>query len=226
MRTPTLGDRLGHRFDDERLARLALTHRSWCAENGDEESNERLEFLGDAVLGLAVADSLYRRYPDLPEGAFAKIRASVVSAPSLAELGRRIELGDDLRLGKGEAASGGSDKPSILADAVEAVIGAVFVDGGWVAALAAVERLLGPDIDRAARAPGVEDYKTRLQEAVAQQGGRPPRYKLSETGPDHDKRFTATVVLDGEVRGEGSGSSKKQAEQDAAREAWTRMGAP
>lgn len=223
MGTFVLSARLGYSFDDERLAELALTHRSWCAENDDPASNERLEFLGDAIVGLAVAAYLYERYPELPEGELAKVRASVVSAASLAELGRRLELGSGLRLGKGESASGGSDKTSILADAVEAVIGAAFIDQGWEASRQLVEELLAEQIDRTARDPGVHDYKTRLQELIARRNGAPPRYLVSESGPDHEKRFAAQVLVDDVVHGTGEGTSKKQAEQEAARRAWSSL---
>ncbi|MCU0274176.1 MAG: ribonuclease III [Acidimicrobiales bacterium] len=214
--------RIDHRFADPALLLQALTHRSWCAEHG-ESSNERLEFLGDAVLGVAVADRAYRRFSDLSEGELAKIRAAVVSAPSLADAARSIGLGDHLRLGKGEDLSGGRDKPSILADALEAVIGAVYLDGGWTAAGALVLDLFDEAILLASEGPGVGDHKTRLQELVARHFGRPPVYRLQDEGPDHDKRFFATVVVAGVVRGSGTGSSKKQAEQDAAREAWEQL---
>ena len=219
-------DRLGYSFDDERLAELALTHRSWCAENGDAESNERLEFLGDAVVGLAVAAYLYEHYPHLPEGELAKVRASVVSASTLAVLGRELGLGDGLRLGKGESASGGREKASILADAVEAVLGAVYLDRGWGAVCGLIERLLGAEIDQTALDPGVHDYKTRLQEFIAGRGTSAPQYRLAESGPDHEKRFVAEVLLDGVVLGAGEGSSKKQSEQAAARDAWSSLARP
>lgn len=199
---------------------MALSHRSWCAENDGERSNERLEFLGDAVLGLVVTDFLYAAFPDEPEGQLAKTRATVVSAATLAEIGRALDLGPHLRLGKGEAASGGSDKSSILADAVEAVIGAVYLDGGMERARALVLDQLEDRIAEAATRPGALDYKTRLQELAAAGGQRPPIYEISESGPDHLKRFVATVTIGGTVRGTGDGSSKKEAEQRAARAAW------
>lgn len=213
-------DRLDHEFSDRRLLELALTHRSWCAENPGSVSNERLEFLGDAVLGLAVADHCYRAYAELPEGQLAKVRAEVVSASSLAAMARDLGLGQALRLGRGEVRSGGDDKTSILADAMEAVIGAVYLDGGWPAARALVVRHLGDRVDAAASGPGATDYKTRLQELAAREGSEPPRYEVAAHGPDHDKRFVAAVIVDDEVRGRGRGTSKKQAEQTAAREAW------
>lgn len=212
--------RLGHVFDDPGLLQQALSHRSWCAEHDDEPSNERLEFLGDAVLGLVVTDALYQRFPDHPEGQLAKTRATVVSAATLADVGRVLDLGVDLRLGKGEDASGGREKASILADAVEAVIGAVYLDGGMDAARALVLRELDQRMDDAASRPGARDYKTRLQEIAASDGHGPPTYEITESGPDHHKRFAATVMIGEEIRGTGDGSSKKEAEQRAARAAW------
>ena len=157
---------LGHRFGDPDLLRDATTHRSWCAENGGT-SNERLEFLGDAVLGMVIADQLFRDHPDLSEGHLAMIRAAVVSAPALAEVARGIRLGDSIRFGHGESTSGGSDKESILADALEAVIAAVHLDGGPEAAGSLVRRLFGDRLVLAAVDPGIQDYKTRLQELAA-----------------------------------------------------------
>ncbi len=184
------------------------------------ESNERLEFLGDAVLGLAVTDHIHATYPDLPEGQLAKLRASVVNTTTLAEIAARLELGEHLRLGKGEHQSGGRDKESILADALEAVIGAVYVDGGWEEAREVVLDLLLDEISTGAERPGRQDYKTRLQELAAQRGFGAPVYEIEGSGPDHDKRFVAVTVIDGVPRGEGSGTSKKRAEQAAARAAW------
>ena len=199
---------------------VALSHRSWCSENPGAPSNERLEFLGDAVLGLVVTDTLYSRFPDQPEGQLAKTRASVVNASSLAEVGVALGLGDDLRLGKGEDGSGGREKASILADAVEAVIGAVYLDGGLDAARTLVLGQLDRRISDAASRPGARDYKTRLQEVAAADGEEPPVYVISESGPDHHKRFEASVSIGDVVRGTGDGSSKKEAEQRAARAAW------
>ncbi|MEM7140117.1 MAG: ribonuclease III [Actinomycetota bacterium] len=215
-----LEERLGYRFGDPALLDTALAHRSWCSEHPGEASNERLEFLGDAVLGVVVTDHLYRSFPDQAEGQLAKTRAAVVSAASLAEVGRSLELGDHIRLGKGEAASGGGDKSSILSDAVEAVIGAIYLDGGLDPARDFVMAQLEEPIAAAATTPGGGDYKTRLQELAAAAGEGPPAYQLSESGPDHLKRFEATVTIGGAVRGTGDGSSKKEAEQRAARAAW------
>jgi ribonuclease-3 len=217
--------RLGHAFGDPALLELALTHRSWCAEHPGTASNERLEFLGDSVLGLAVTDHLFTSYPDVAEGQLAKVRASVVSAPTLGVVAREIDLGPVLRLGKGEEQSGGRQKQSILADGLEAVIGAVHVDGGWEVARSLVLRLLGDRIALAASGPGGEDFKTLLQEHVARRYDAVPTYVITEEGPDHGKRFFATVLVGGEELGRGMGSSKKQAEQDAARVAWAELGA-
>jgi ribonuclease III len=211
---------LGRRFVDPTLLDAALVHRSYCAEHLDASSNERLEFLGDAVLGLVVTVHVYEEYPELPEGELAKVRAAVVNAEVLADLATRVELGPALLLGKGEAASGGRTKPSILAGATEAVIAAVYLDGGWPAAQDLILGLLGERIADAAAGPGGEDYKTRLQELAARRFDQLPRYHVRAEGPDHSKRFFATVRLDGAVRGEGEGRSKKQAEQAAARVAW------
>lgn len=182
-----------------------------------------MEFLGDAVLGLAVTDYLYRNYPDLPEGQLAQVRASVVNAEVLAEVAEEIDLGSALRLGKGEDASGGREKPSILSDAMEAVIGAVYLDGGWEAAEELVMRLLRARIVEGAVGPGGHDYKTRLQELSARAYDELPRYHHQAEGPDHAKRFTATVTVNGDAIGRGEGRSKKQAEQAAARMAWQRL---
>jgi ribonuclease III len=199
---------------------LALTHRSWCAEHPDDPPNERLEFLGDAVLGLAVTGHIYQAYPELPEGPLAKLRASVVNTASLAAVAAELGLGSGLRLGKGEDLSGGRTKESILADAFEAVLGAVYLDAGWEAARALVVELLAPRIEASADRPGRRDYKTRLQELTAQLAMGAPGYVIDGTGPDHAKQFEAAVVIDGATRGRGVGTSKKRAEQDAARAAW------
>jgi ribonuclease-3 len=212
--------RLGRAFTDHDLLARALAHRSWCAETEGAESNERLEFLGDAVLGLVVTDHLFRTYPDLPEGELAKVRASVVNSAALAEVAADLDIGAALLLGKGEDQSGGREKPSILADAMEAVIGAVYLDGGWEPSAELVMGLLGERIEEAAAGPGGQDYKTRLQELSAHRFEHLPKYEVHDDGPDHAKRFYATVTLGGEVQGNGEGRSKKQAEQAAAREAW------
>ena len=194
----------------------ALTHRSYCAEHGNTESNERLEFLGDAVVGLAVTDHIFATYTDLAEGQLAKLRASVVNTTALAQVAERLDLGSLLRLGKGEDQSGGRQKESILADGFEAVIGAVFVDGSWEIAAEVVLLLLHPDISVGALRPGRQDYKTRLQELTAVMNLPSPSYDIKGSGPDHDRRFHAIVMIGGVPRGEGSGTSKKRAEQAAA----------
>ena len=215
-----LARRLSHPFHDMTLLQGAVTHRSWCAESEGTESNERLEFLGDAVLGLIVTDHVFRTYPDLPEGELAKVRAGVVSSSALADVARELGLGEALRLGRGEDSSGGRAKPSILADALEAVIGAVYLDGGWGAAATLVMRCLSTRIVEAASGPGGRDYKTRLQELAARRYESLPRYEVVDRGPDHAKHFVATVQVGHELSGTGEGSSKKQAEQEAARMVW------
>ena len=172
------------------------------------------------MLGLVVTDHVFRTYPHLPEGELAKVRATVVSAAALAEVAAELELGDAILLGKGEAQSGGREKPSILADALEAVIGATYLDGGWSAAADLVLGLLGSRIAEAALGPGGQDYKTRLQELSARRFDALPAYEVDDEGPDHAKRFVASVVVGGRRRGSGEGRSKKQAEQAAARSAW------
>jgi ribonuclease-3 len=216
---PLLG-RLGHHFHDEGLLVQALSHRSWCAETGGRPSNERLEYLGDAVLGLVVAEHCYQTYPEMPEGALAKVRAAVVNTGVLAEVAVELDLGPVLLLGRGEDSSGGRSKPSILANAVEAVIAAVYLDGGFETATAFVLRLLDHRIEEAAAGPGSEDFKTRLQEMVVRRVGKLPVYEVAGTGPDHARRYTATVFVGGVVVGEGEGRSKKDAEQAAAHAAF------
>jgi ribonuclease-3 len=216
----SLADRLGWDVADPSLLTCSLSHRSWCAETAGAPSNERLEFLGDAVLGLVVTDFLYRTYSLLPEGELAKVRASVVNSASLAEVAAELQLGDALLLGKGEGQSGGREKPSILADAMEAVLGAVYLDRGWAVVADLIMRLLGERIEEAAAGPGGQDFKTRLQELCARQFDALPVYLVDDAGPDHAKSFNATVSVTGVARGAGGGRSKKQAEQAAAREAW------
>ena len=218
-----LEERLGVCFDDRSILVRALAHRSWCAENGEVESNERLEFLGDSVLGLIVTEFTYVEYPLLPEGELAKLRASVVSAETLSEVAQELDLGLSLRLGKGEDASGGRAKPSILADAMEAVIAAVYLDGGIEPATRLVLALLESRIREQATGPGGQDYKTRLQELAARRCDQLPRYQVRHEGPDHSKRFFAAVFLRNEEYGAGEGRSKKAAEQAAAKIAWERL---
>ena len=199
----------------------ALTHRSFAYENGGLPTNERLEFLGDSVLGLIVTDALFRRHPDLPEGNLAKLRAAVVNSRALASVARNLRLGCYIRLGKGEEGTGGRDKSSILADTLEAVIGAVYLDGGMVEADALVHRLFDPVIARSARLGAGLDWKTSLQELTAAEELGSPEYLVAESGPDHQKSFHAVARIGGDVYGEGEGRSKKEAEQQAAEAAWT-----
>ena len=214
-------DLLGVELSEASL-QLALTHRSFAFENGNVPHNERLEFLGDAVLGQAVTVKLYRDFPELPEGELAKRRASVVSSVALAGVARSLGLGAHIRLGRGEAQSGGGDKASILADTLEALIGASFLDCGPEAAEALVLRLVGPLIDDPNRSLAALDPKTSLQEYAARHRLAPPNYQLSETGPDHDKRYRARVTV-GSQSGEGEGTSKKTAEMAAALDAWSKL---
>lgn len=183
-------------------------------------SNERLEFLGDSVLGLVVTDHIYASYPDLAEGQLAKLRASVVNTATLASLAEQMGVGDLLLLGKGEDQSGGRQKESILADSLEAIFGAVYMDGGWQAAKEVILSLTKEAIVDAAEEPGGKDYKTQLQELTARMSLGAPIYEISGAGPDHDKRFTAITIVDGVARGHGAGTSKKRAEQVAARSAY------
>lgn len=183
-------------------------------------SNERLEFLGDSVLGLVVTDHIYASYPELAEGHLAKLRASVVNTATLANLAEQLGVGDLLLLGKGEDQSGGRHKESILADSLEAIFGAVYVDGGWQAAKEVILGLTKEAIVDAAEEPGGKDYKTQLQELTARMSLGAPVYEISGAGPDHDKRFTAITIVDGVARGHGAGTSKKRAEQVAARSAY------
>jgi ribonuclease III len=215
---------LAIRFRDDSLREAALTHRSFAFERGVQPTNERLEFLGDAVLGLVVTDLAYRSFPDLSEGELAKLRAAVVNMSVLAEVAAELGLGEEIFLGKGEQLSGGREKASILADAMEAVLGAVYLDQGLEAAGEIIHRLFWPRMDAYARGEGDRDYKTSLQELAAQDFGRIPEYRVVERGPDHQKEFTATVFLGGREFGTGTGRSKKEAEQQAAREAFTRLG--
>ena len=211
------------RFSEPELLAAALTHRSFAFEHGKLPTNERLEFLGDAVLGLAVTELAYRTFPDLPEGSLAKLRAAIVNMSVLADVARQLRLGEQVLLGRGEELSGGRDKSSILADALEAVLGAVYLDRGWEQARLLIEGLFWPRMDAYSRGEGDRDFKTTLQELAAQDRGRLPEYRVEERGPDHQKEFTATVYVDGEAFGHGTGRSKKEAEQKAAREAHVRL---
>ncbi len=216
--------RLGLAVEPQLLDR-ALTHRSFAYENGGLPTNERLEFLGDSVLGLVVTDALFHRHPDLSEGQLAKLRAAVVNMRALAEVGRRLELGSYVRLGRGEEATGGRDKSSILADTVEALIGAVYLDSGLEAASALVLRLVDDLIAASATLGAGLDWKTSLQELTSQAMLGVPEYHVTEEGPDHAKVFTASAVIGGAVYGVGHGRSKKEAEAQAAEAAWSALGA-
>ena len=205
---------------DPALLELALTHRSWAYENGGVAHNERLEFLGDSVLGLAVTARLFRDQPEASEGDLARRRSALVSTSALAEVARRIGLGEHLRLGRGEELTGGRAKQSILADTVEALIGAVFQDRGPAEAEAFVLRLVGPLFEEADRFWAAMDPKTALQEVAAASGLPAPVYEVVGSGPDHNRTFTATVRV-GTHAGTGTGASKKAAEVAAALDAWT-----
>jgi ribonuclease-3 len=208
------------------LLELALTHRSFAYENGGVAHNERLEFLGDSILGQAVTVMLYTENPTLDEGELAKRRASLVSSAALAEIARSIGLGRHIRLGRGEELTGGRDKSSILADTVEAVIGAAYLDAGGEAATAFVLRLVQPLLDDPERFGASMDPKTSLQELAATLGRGLPSYRVADSGPDHSKRFRAVVLLGDDEISAGEGTSKKQAEMAAALEAWTILQVP
>jgi ribonuclease-3 len=205
---------------DESLLLRALTHRSYAYENGGLPNNERLEFLGDSVLGLVVTDTLYAAHPDLPEGQLAKLRAAVVNMRALADVARTLGLGDHLFLGRGEESTGGRDKASILADTMEAVIGTVYLSAGMPAASALVHHLLDPLMAESATLGAGLDWKTSLQELAAATSQGVPDYRVSEEGPDHEKTFHAEALVGDEVLGTGSGRSKKEAEQKSAELAW------
>ncbi|MGJ9411211.1 ribonuclease III [Aeromicrobium sp. CF4.19] len=208
---------------DSGLLSHALTHRSYAYEHGGVPDNERLEFLGDSVLGLVVTDALFTTHPDLPEGQLAKLRAAVVSAKALAEVAEVLDLGAHLRLGRGEEATGGRRKPSILSDAVEAVLGAVYVQFGIERSSEVIHRVFDPFLARAADLGAGLDWKTSLQEISADHGLGVPEYAIVGTGPDHDKTFSARVYLRQRVYDGGTGRSKKEAEQQVAEIAWRRL---
>jgi ribonuclease III len=207
---------------------LALTHRSYAFENLATDRvghNERLEFLGDAILGAVVTDLIYRTYPTLAEGDMARLRASVVNTGALAELARALGLGDHIRLGKGEEASGGRAKASLLADTFEALVGAAYLDRGNDAVSDFLVPLFAAKLSIVMAAGGGHDPKTALQELVVRRHSARPSYRVASSGPDHDKRFSAQVFVADELLGTGSGRSKKEAEQGAAREALGRIAA-
>ena len=215
-----LREALGDPVLDPELLERALTHRSYAYENGGLPTNERLEFLGDAVLGVVVTETLYLSHPELSEGRLAKLRAAVVNARALAGVGRDIALGQHIKLGRGEQATGGRNKASILSDTVEAVLGAVHLSGGIEASGATVHRLFDPLIEAASALGAGLDWKTSLQELSAEHGLGVPEYVIEDDGPDHMKTFTAQVRVGEELYGRGTGRSKKEAEQGAAKTAY------
>ena len=211
---------LGGPVLDPELLERALTHRSYAYENGGLPTNERLEFLGDSVLGVVVTETLYRTHPDLSEGRLAKLRAAVVNARALAEVARSIGLGENFKLGRGEETTGGRQKASILSDTVEAVIGAVHLSGGFESASRVVHLLFDPLMEAAAGLGAGLDWKTSLQELAAEHSLGVPEYVIADTGPDHMKTFTAQVRVGAQLYGHGIGRSKKEAEQQAAETAY------
>lgn len=216
----TLEEKLGYHFHNPALLENALTHSSYANEHhmGSINSNERLEFLGDSVLGMVVADSLYHTFPNLPEGDLTRLRANLVCETSLALVARKLNLGSYLKLGRGEAVCGGGQRPSIIADAVEAVLAAVYLDGGISQARRIVQRYILDNMAQVQEAS--RDHKTYLQELVQRKSGQVLSYHLvGESGPDHAKSFTMEVQLNGQSIGTGTGRSKKEAEQMAAKSA-------
>lgn len=208
------------------LLTIALTHRSYSYENGGLPTNERLEFLGDAVLGLTITEELYHRHPERSEGDLAKLRASIVNTQALADVGRGLTdggLGSHLFLGKGEENSGGADKSSILADGVESLLGAIYLEYGLTTAREVILRLFGELLDTAPTLGAGLDWKSSLQELTASRGLGAPSYVVTSTGPDHDKEFSATVVVADVEYGRGVGRNKKEAELKAAAAAWTAL---
>ncbi len=214
----TLEDKLRYSFANPEMLRLALTHRSVSSEDPSRNDNERLEFLGDAVLQLVITDLLYESYPHLAEGQMAKVRAAVVSGPALAEVARSLDLGMHIELAPGEERTGGREKDSILADGVEAILGAVYLDAGIDAVGEIILSLWSDQVADRAKSPGIRDFKTRLQEHLARDD-RSPAYEVEGSGPDHSRHFKATVYVEGTRLGSGEGRSKKAAEQSAAEEA-------
>ena len=208
---------------DVQLFELSLTHRSYAYEAGKIPSNERLEFLGDAVLEIVVTDHIFRTYPELAEGELAKLRSSVVSAVALARVARSLEIGPLIKLGKGEIATGGSDKKSILADTTEAIIGCIYLSQGMDAASRFIHHVIDPLILEVVEAGEYADFKTVVQERCAQHGWK-LAYEVEGSGPDHDRHYVATVRIDGVARGTGKGTNKRRAEQLAAKEAVAALG--
>ena len=223
MSLGALEKRLGHTFGDQELLRRAMCHRSWVAESDDDHSNERLEFLGDAVLGWVVADLVFDRFGDLAEGALTDLRKSVVNANALAEVAAELHIGEHILLGRGEDAANGREKVSILSDAMEAVLGAVYIDGGTTAAFGLIERLFLHRLESAISMLDRLDFKSALQEVLAQQSKPTADYVVRSTGPDHDKTFYAKVIVAEQMLGQGEGRSKKAAEQAAASAAFSTL---
>jgi len=214
--------RLGVELSEE-ILKQAITHRSFSYENGGIPTNERLEFLGDSVLGIVVTDELYRKNPDAQEGQLAKLRAAVVNAKALADVARTLGLGEFLLLGKGEEATGGRDKSSILADAVEALLGAIYVEHGIEKSSEVILQLFAPILAASAELGAGLDWKTSLAELVNSKSLGAIEYIIEQSGPDHDKRFTAKVKIGEDFYGSGEGKSKKEAEQHAASSAYTEI---
>ena len=213
-------------FENKFLIQRALTHKSYPNENRklNLKDNERLEFLGDSVLSLSVSTYIFNKFSDFPEGELAKMRAVIVSAPILAEVAKRIELGQFLFLGKGEEMTGGRERDSILADTMEAIFGALYLDQGFTAAADFILHLLKVDIINVAEGNHIQDYKTMLQEVIQENGSDRPEYEVvDEEGPDHNKTFLVAVKLNEDSLGSGQGSSKKEAEQEAAKVALNKL---
>ena len=208
---------------DPNLLALAFTHRSFAYESGAKETNERLEFLGDSVLGLIVTEELFLRFPDLDESRLSPLRSGIVNMRALADIARTLELGKYIRLGKGEEVTNGRDKNSLLGDALEALIGAIYIDSGFATASAVIQRLIKSTLEEAMAKGAGLDGKTALQELVASLGKGTLEYLLAESGPDHDKSFTATAVVGGVEIAQGEGKSKREAEQAAARSAYEKL---
>ncbi len=208
------------------LLELALTHRSHAYESGSNETNERLEFLGDSVLGLIVTEELFRRFPQLDESRLSPLRSGIVNMRALANIARALELGSYIRLGKGEENTGGRDKNSLLSDALEAIIGAIYIESGFQKTSEIVGRLIEKTLASAVEKGSGLDGKTALQELVALTGRGAPEYLVTETGPDHDKSFTAFAMVAGEAIAQGEGKSKREAEQIAARVAFELLSVP
>lgn len=214
--------RLGVELSEE-ILKQAITHRSFSYENGGVPTNERLEFLGDSVLGIVITDELYRKNPDAQEGQLAKLRAAVVNAKALADVARTLGLGEFLLLGKGEEATGGRDKSSILADAVEAILGAIYVEHGLAKSGEVILQLFAPILAASAELGAGLDWKTSLAELINSKSLGVIEYVIEQSGPDHDKRFSAQVKVGQELYGNGEGKSKKEAEQHAAASAYTEI---